>query len=354
MKILSFLLPLTSLLIVAGCNGGGGNSDGKLEGSITIDGSSTVYPISEAVAEEYRAEQRDVKVTVGISGTGGGFQKFSRGEIDITNASRPIKESEENDAKAEGIEYIEIPVAFDGLAVIVNPENDWVDYFTVEELKRIWEPEAQKTIKRWNQIRPEWPDEEIHLYGPGVASGTFDYFTEAIVGKSGASRGDFTASEDDNVLVQGVSTDKYALGFFGIAYFEENSNKLKLIPVDDEDPTNGTGPITPTIETVKDGTYQPLARPIYIYVRKSAAERPEVNDFVNFYISIAGELSNEVGYIALPDDAYDLIAERFEKRITGSVFQGDIVGVNIADLLREDHGNQKEPEPAQSPADTIQ
>lgn len=291
------------------CNSGGPKADQEqaLSGTISIDGSSTVYPITEAVAEEFRAVAPEVKVTIGVSGTGGGFKKFSRGETDISDASRPIK-SKEADACAENnIGYEEISVAYDGLAVVVNPENDWLDFFTTAELKKLWEPDAQGVITKWNQIRPEWPDEEIHLFGPGTASGTYDYFTEAIVGTSGSSRGDFTASEDDNVLVQGIAGDKYGLGFFGLAYFEENSDKLRLIPVD-----GGSGPVAPSLETVKNGTYEPLSRPLFIYVNTSAVQRQEIVKFVEFYIENAAELSKDVGYIPLPQEQYAKELEEFK------------------------------------------
>lgn len=273
--------------------------ESKLSGEIKIDGSSTVYPITEAIAEEFRRNQPDVKVSIGVSGTGGGFKKFSRNESDINDASRPIKDEEAQTCKENNISYIQLTIAIDGLAVIVNKENTWVDHITVEELKKIWEPAAQGTITKWSQIRAGWPDEPFNLYGPGVASGTYDYFTEAIVGKSGSSRGDFTASEDDNVLVQGISGDKNALGFFGLAYFEENQDNLKLIGVD-----NGSGVVIPTPETVKNGTYAPLSRPIFIYVSNAAAKRPEVVKFVNFYLENASTLVPDVGYIALPDAEY--------------------------------------------------
>ena len=278
-----------------------------LSGSIKIDGSSTVYPITEAIAEEFRAEAPEVKVTVGVSGTGGGFKKFSRGETAISDASRPIKDKEKVACEENGISYVELEVAYDGLAVLINPANDWVDHLTVAELKMIWEPTAQGVIMKWNQIRPEWPNEEIHLFGPGVASGTYDYFTKAICGEEGASRGDYTASEDDNVLVQGISTDKFGLGFFGLAYYEENKDKLKLVGVD-----GGNGVVTPTQTTVADGTYQPLSRPIFIYVNNKAAAREEVVTFVNFYLELVPEIAQEVGYIALPADAYAKQVEKFQ------------------------------------------
>lgn len=317
---LNAALFIGATLMFSACGGNsegtGGNGEG-LTGSIQIDGSSTVYPVTEAVAEEFRAEAPDVRVTVGVSGTGGGMKKFTRGDIDIVNASRQMQSSEASLAQENGISYVELAVAYDGLTVVVHPENDWVKDITVDELKRIWEPAAQGTIKKWNQIRPEWPDKEMHLYGPGVESGTYDYFTEAVVGKSHSSRGDYTASEDDNVLVQGVSTDPYALGFFGFAYFEENQNKLKAVPVDDMNDSNGKGAILPTLETVKNGSYAPLSRPLFIYVNSKAAARPEVISFVDFYLDNAGELSQEVGYIALPDNLYKEQKQKFEQFTTG-------------------------------------
>lgn len=297
-------------VFIASCGSKDSNSEGetaKIEGEVKIDGSSTVYPITEAIAEEFRTEQPNVRVTVGVSGTGGGFKKFCRGEIDINDASRPIKEQEAQNCQQDNIEFVELTVAYDGLAVVVNPENDWVDHFTVEDLKKIWEPSAQEKVTKWSQIRPEWPDEEFSLYGPGVASGTYDYFTEAIVGKSGSSRGDYTASEDDNVLVQGISGDKNALGFFGLAYFEENQDNLKLIPV-----SNGEKPVKPTLETIKSGEYAPLSRPIFIYVSKTAVKRPAVEAFVDFYLSNAAELVQDVGYIPLPKEEYEKQISKFE------------------------------------------
>ncbi|TPE44971.1 PstS family phosphate ABC transporter substrate-binding protein [Pontibacter mangrovi] len=311
-KNLSAAVLLGSTLLFSACGGGNGEeANSGLSGTIQIDGSSTVYPITEAVAEEYRTEAPDVRVTVGVSGSGGGFKKFTRGEIDIVDASRTIKPSEEETAKEHNISYIELPVAYDGLTVVVHPENNWVTEMTTEDLKKIWEPAAQGKIKKWNQIRPEWPDQEIHLYGPGVESGTYDYFTEAVVGESGSSRGDYTASEDDNVLVQGVSTDPNALGFFGFAYYEENQDKLKVVPVDDMDDSNGKGAIAPSLETVKDGSYAPLSRPLFIYVNSKAASTPAVVDFVNFYLESAPELSQEVGYIPLPAEMYKEQQEKF-------------------------------------------
>ncbi|MEW6683786.1 MAG: PstS family phosphate ABC transporter substrate-binding protein [Nitrospirota bacterium] len=302
---------------------------------IKVDGSSTVYPITEAVAEEFQKKNPKVRVTVGISGTGGGFKKFCGGETDISDASRPIKVSEVELCLDNKIAYIELPVAYDGLAVLVNPKNDWVTSMTPKELKKLWEPAAQGKIKRWSQIRAGWPDKEIHLFGPGVDSGTYDYFTEAIVGKEHSSRGDFTASEDDNVLVQGIANDPLALGFFGVAYYEHNKDRLKLVAIDDENPKNGDGPILPEFENVKNATYQPLSRPIFIYVNKKALDRAEINAFVKFYLTEGRPLVKEVGYIPLPDDVYDLALKRTESRVVGSVFggKGSQVGVTLQSLL---------------------
>jgi phosphate transport system substrate-binding protein len=310
-------LAIIAIFVACGNPKQDANTDeNALSGNITIDGSSTVYPITEAVAEEFRAEQGGVKVSVALSGTGGGFKKFGRGEIDINDASRPIKPSEDSLAKANNVSYVELIVAFDGMAVVVNPQNTWCNDMTVNELKMLWSPEAQGKITRWNQIRPEWPNEEIHLFGAGVESGTYDYFTEVIVGKSHSSRGDFTASEDDNVLVQGIASDKYALGFFGLAYYEENKDKLKMVGIDDENPANGDGPTLATIETVKNKSYVPLGRPLYIYVNSKAGVRKEVQEFVRFYLDNANILSEEVGFIALTDEETAAAKAKWEEFIT--------------------------------------
>lgn len=312
------LLFLYATMFIVGSCGTGSQAD-----TIAIDGSSTVYPITEAVAEEFRSEAPGIRVTVGVSGTGGGFKQFLRGETGINNASREIKPSEIELAEQNGVEYIRLRVAFDGIAVVVHPENDWADQFTVEELKKIWEPEAQGTVTRWKQIRSDWPDEELHLFGPGIASGTYDYFTEAIVGESGSSRGDYTASEDDNVLVQGVSTDEYALGFFGLAYFEENADKLRLIPVVNE---NGK-PVKPSLDTVKSGEYAPLSRPLFIYVSKQAVQKKSVRRFINFYLDNAAGLAREVGYVAMPDSAYAVEKQKFNE-FASSAGQ-DTTGISV-------------------------
>ena len=283
------------------------NTKTELSGTIKVDGSSTVFPVTEAVAEEFRTVAPKVNVTIGVSGTGGGFKKFSRGETNISNASRPIKNKEQKACEDNKVSYVELEVAYDGLAVLINPANNWVDSFTVEELKKIWEPSAQGTIMKWNQIRPEWPNEEIHLFGPGTASGTYDYFSEAICGKKVGTRGDYTASEDDHVLVQGISGDKYALGFFGLAYYAENKDKLSLVGVH-----NGTEIVKPTIETVSNGTYKPLSRPLFIYVNSTSLKSPEVVKFVDYYIEKAGELAQDVGYVPLPKMEYQKQAEKFK------------------------------------------
>ncbi len=302
----------------------------ELSGEIKVDGSSTVYPITEAVAEEFQKANPNVKVVVGISGTGGGFKKFCAGETDISNASRPITAAEMDACQKSGIEYIELPVAYDGIVVVVNPQNNWVACITVSELKKIWEPDAQGKITRWNQVRPDWPDHPLSLYGPGTDSGTFDYFTEAIVGKAKASRGDYTASEDDNVLVQGVANDKYALGYFGLAYYIENQEKLRALEID-----NGKGCVAPSEETVRNGTYQPLSRPLFIYVNRKAADRPEVAAFVRFYLTQGPALVKQVGYVPLSDTVYSLALQRFEARKVGTVFKGEPqVGVSIEALLK--------------------
>jgi phosphate transport system substrate-binding protein len=308
--------------LLAGCGGGEGTDATRVEQVITIDGSSTVYPVTEAVAEEFQLANPGSRVTVGISGTGGGFQKFCRGEIDIAEASRPITPGEAETCAAAGVQFVELPVAYDGLAVVVHPNNTWAESMTVADLRTLWEPAAQTTVTRWNQIRPSWPDREIHLFGAGVDSGTFDYFTEAIAGKSGASRGDYTSSEDDNVIVQGVAGDELALGYFGFAYYEENKDKLKLVAIDDEDDTNGAGPIQPAPDTVTNGLYRPLSRPIFVYPRTAALERPEVQALLDFYLREGVALVREVGYIPLSEREYDLVRARLAARTTGSMYQG--------------------------------
>lgn len=308
---------------------------GPVEGTILVDGSSTVAPVTQAVAEEFQALYPDVRVPVGISGTGGGFKKFCNGETDISDASRPIKPSEVELCQKNGIEYIELPVAFDGLAVMVNPSNNFAACLTVEELKQIWQPEAEGVINNWSQVREGFSNQPLTLYGAGTDSGTYDYFTAAIVGEEGSSRGDFLPSEDDNVLVQGIAGDPNALGFFGLAYYEENRDKLKLVAID-----NGDGNcVLPDITTVSQGTYQPLSRPLFIYVNRARVDqKDEISLFIDFYLKNAGKLSREVGYIPLTDEIYTLAQKRYDNRVTGSVFegQGSTIGVSLADLLAKE------------------
>jgi phosphate transport system substrate-binding protein len=306
-----------------------------LRGDILVDGSSTVYPISQAAAEEFRKLAPSVRTSVGIAGTGGGFKKFCVGETDISDASRPISVSERDACAQNNIEYIEIPVAFDALSVVVSPRNSWAQCMTVAELKTLWEPAAQGRVMNWRQIRSSFPDRPITLFGAGTDSGTFDYFTDAINGKEKDSRGDYQASEDDNVLVQGVSGDENALGYFGFAYYIENPGKLKLVAIDQD----GSGKcVEPSIETVKDGSYQPLSRPLFIYVRKEAAARPEVKAFVDFYLSKSYTpliQSREVGYIALNDEIYVAAAKRFANGTLGTMFpNGTEIGATVSRYLQ--------------------
>ena len=318
---------LALAVTLVGC--GGGSVD-----SVSIDGSSTVFPLTEAVAEEFMKDSQGARVNVGVSGTGGGFSKFLRGETAINDASRPIAPNEMEKAEEVGIDFIEIPVAYDGLAVVVHPENDWVDCLTADELREIWKPNS--SIDRWNQIRPSFPDRPLDLYGPGTASGTYDYFTEAIVGESEASRSDFTASEDDNVLVQGIRGTETALGYFGLAYYENNASELTALGVDPDGPDSGASCVTPSAETVNSGRYRPLSRPLFIYVNP-AKITPTVEKFVTFYLQNAGELAADVGYVAMPDEAYDLALQRFQNRTTGTVFgeEGvDATGTRVEEMLR--------------------
>lgn len=272
-----------------------GQKDESISGDIKIDGSSTVYPISQAVAEEFMNAYGDVNVDVSVSGTGGGFKKFAAGELDITGASRPIKDSEKEAAAANGIEAVEFKVANDGLTVVINKENDWALDMTVDELKKLWEPAAEGTVTKWSDIREGWPNETINLYGPGTDSGTFEYFTEAIVGEARASRGDYQASEDDHVIVQGVVGDKYAMGYFGFAYYVENQDTMNAVKI------NG---VAPTPETIENGTYAPLSRPIFIYVKQSELGRPDIQKYLEFHFTDGLDLIEEVGYIKLQDAAY--------------------------------------------------
>ena len=302
--------------------------------TVEVDGSSTVYPITEAVAEEFQKVGGGTRVTVGISGTGGGFKRFCRGETDISDASRPILKEEMILCAQNGVKYVELPVGMDALTIVVGKGSTWVDYLTVAELKKMWEPAAQGKVTSWKQIRDSFPDEKLALAGPGADSGTFDYFTEAVVGKAKSSRGDYQASEDDNVIVQFVSRNKGALGYFGLAYYEENMDKLKAVPVKATD----TAPaVLPSVATVNDGTYQPLARPLFIYVSAKAMKRPEVKQFVDFYLKEGGALAKEVGYIDLPAEEYVQAQQNFAAVKLGTAFGGvPKVGVRVADLLKRE------------------
>jgi phosphate transport system substrate-binding protein len=297
--------------------------------TISIDGSSSVYPITEAVAEDFQ-KKTGTKVTVGVSGTGGGFKKFCRGETDISNASRPILQKEMDACKEAGIQYIELPVAFDALTVVVNPKNDFVKSLSVAELNAIWK--SGSSVKNWKQVNPAYPDKALALYGPGTASGTFDYFTEAVNGKAKSSRTDYTPSEDDNVLVQGVSGNAGGLAYFGYAYYEENKDKLRAVPISAK---AGSPAVMPSPEAVKDGTYQPLSRPLFIYVNATAAAfKPEVKAFVNFYLENAPKLVAEVKYVPLPADDYAAVKAHFKALKPGTGFGGkNEVGIKVKDLI---------------------
>jgi len=329
------------IAILAGC-GDGETPRGEPGGAkrVKVDGSSTVFPITEAVAEEFQKKYRgQYQVTVGISGTGGGFKKFCRGETHISDASRPITAGERDNCAAAGIDYIELPVALDALSVVINPQNDWVSCMSVEELRTTWAPEAQNTVTNWSQIRDSFPDRPLALYGAGTDSGTYDYFTKAVVGEEHSSRGDFTASEDDNVLVQGVSSDINALGFFGLAYYEENRDKLKAVAI-----RNPQGEcVKPSLETAANGRYVPLTRPLFIYVNAAALDSSNaVSKFIDFYLDkqLAPTLVKEVGYVPLPPRAYDLAHRNVAERHTGTAFaDGSRVGVSIEDLLQADKAN---------------
>lgn len=285
---------LAATLLFAAC---GGRGEEVARRAISVDGSSTVYPVTQAVAEEFMAADPGIRVSVGYSGTGGGFKKFCRGETDLSDASRPISREETALCERNGVDYTRLTVAFDGITVVANPQNDWARCLTVEELRKIWRPRS--TVRRWSDVRSAWPGREMPLYGPGTDSGTFDYFTEAVVGEEAASRADYTASEDDNVLVMGVAGDAAALGYFGFAYYQENQERLKALEVD-----GGQGCVAPTPATIESGDYQPLSRPLYVYVARAAMERPAVQDFVRFYLENARELVPQVGYVPLSPERY--------------------------------------------------
>lgn len=302
-----------AIVLFSGCGGDGaeGRAGGDLGGRVEIDGSSTVYPVGVAVAEEFQIQNRGVRVTVGYSGTGGGFKRFCAGETDVSGASREISDSEREACAAAGVAFVEVPIAWDGLSIVANPANDFVECVSIDELRRIWEPGS--TVRTWRDVRPDFPAEEIQLYGAGTDSGTFDYFTEVVVGEAKASRADYQASEDDNILVQGVAGDVYALGYFGYAYVVENQDRLKLLEVD-----GGTGCVRPSEETIADGSYAPLSRPLYMYVSVAATARPEVRAFVDFLLDNAPELVPATGYHPLDAARYQEIKEAFSADASGS------------------------------------
>ena len=333
---LTKLLATTSLAAIAAASltiltGGSAFAQTK---TITIDGSSTVFPVSEAIAEEFqKANRGQIRVTVGISGTGGGFKKFCRGETDISNGSRPILKSEIEDCKKAGIEFIELPLAFDALTVAVSPSNNFIgECITVAELKKIWEPSAQGKVMNWSDVNPKWPNQKMSLFGAGADSGTFDYFTEAVTGKAKASRGDFTASEDDNVLVTGIEKDPNSLGYIPYAYYAPHAKQMKALGID-----GGKGCVKPSLEAVTAGTYNPLGRPLFIYVSKKAAEKPEIKQYVEFAMTKGTPLIQEVRYLPLPQKAYDGALKHFNEGRVGSVFGGvPEVGISIDELMKRD------------------
>lgn len=338
-KLSPVLRPASILLLVAalglgGCAGCDGRARDGLQGEVRVDGSSTVFPLAEAVAEEFMRDHPGVRVTVGVSGTGGGFGKFVRAETDVSTASRAIQPDEIAAAAAAGLPFVELPVSYDGLAVVVHPSNTWAECLSVAELRRIWEPGS--TVRRWSEVRPGFPDLPLDLYGPGTDSGTYDYFTAAVVGESGASRTDFSSSEDDNVLVQGVAGDAEALSFFGLSYVRENAERLRVVAVD----SSTTGPadparcVLPTVETVGNGTYVPLARPEFIYVRLTSLDRPAVRAFAEAFLAYAPTLAEEVGMVPLLPETIALVRQRLDARTVGSIFQNIRPGTGIRTVLR--------------------
>ena len=322
-----FALAIAAATTLVSCSG---NVSSTQNPAIDIDGSSTVYPITEAIVDSYKAQKEQADINLDVSGTGGGFDKFCQGETDITNASRPISASEMDTCRESGVAYIELPIAFDALTVVVNKDNDWIDSITTEELETIWSPEATNTISRWNQVNPEYPDRPINLYAPDPDSGTFDYFTEAIVGESGASRSDYLDSEDDNTLVQGVQQDPNAMGYFGLSYYETQKDEIKALAID-----SGDGAVLPSRETVESGQYQPLSRPLFIYINSSAAQKnPQLQALVKYYLEQAPDTVQQVGYVPLPEEGYELTKIHFDRGKVGTVFEGkSVFNLTIEELL---------------------
>jgi phosphate transport system substrate-binding protein len=329
---LGVVLVIGVAALAIACGGGSDDNDTpKLSGAVAIDGSSTVFPITEAVAEEFKKEQEGVNVTVGIAGTGGGFQKFCNGETDISDASRPISKTEMDACAAKNIQYVELPVAYDALSIVVNPQNNWVTCITVPELKTMWQPSAQGTVTSWEQVNPAWSaGGSLKLFGPGTDSGTFDYFTEHVNGRAKDSRGDYTPSEDDNVLVQGVAGEKSALGYFGLAYYVENQSKLKALQVSQ---TAGGQCVAPNAANVENGSY-PLSRPLFIYVKQDSIVKPEVKAFVDFYMANAADLAAEVGYVKFPDNYYTLVEGRWTAQKVGTMYANAAPGSTLISLLQ--------------------
>jgi phosphate transport system substrate-binding protein len=326
---LRFVLAAAVIGVVVAC----GSSGEDIEGEVTIHGSSTVYPLSEAIAEGFREVDSDVKVTIGIAGTGGGFQRLCRGEIAVQDASRPITEQESAACRRNGVDYIELPIAYDAVSIVVHPSNGWVTCITTEELKRMWRPSSELVVTKWDDVNDDWPDLDLRLYGPGFESGTFDYFTELILGEVGRSRRDYIDSTDHGLLVEAVSLQTNALSYVGYAYYRDNAlvinSQVRALAVDD-----GDGCVEPSAASVEDRSY-PLSRPLFIYVRSDAAARPEVDAFIDYYLRNVAEVSTDVGYISLPDRIYDLVRSRWHERKTGSVFAGAEAGSSLEQLLRE-------------------
>lgn len=304
---------------------------------IRIEGSSTLYPLSVAVTEEYLKSRGPARIAIGFSGTGGGIRKFIRGEVDITDASRPITNKEKRLASLSGFEFLELPVAYDGIVIAVNADNTWCESLSVPELKRIWNLDSQNRLTLWSQVRPEWPDERIYLFGPGTSSGTVQYFSVSVIGDPQGIRGDFSSSEDDNLTALSLRNNPLGMGFFGYSYYEKNRDSLKLVAIDDEDPTNGEGPVKPGVQTIMDGTYQPLSRPLFLYVRANYAEAGGLEDFLEFYLDSVPGLAYEVGLVPLPADLYELVDRRLRKGITGSMYGDptDSYRISVADMLKE-------------------
>jgi len=319
-----------ALLSVAASAPQSGSQLATLKGEIRVDGSSTVYPITEAVAEDFSKAAKGVRTTVGVSGTGGGFKRFCKGETDISNASRPITKSEAETCKGANIEFVELPVAYDGLCIAISKQNTWATKLTLDQIRKIYS--ASGTAKTWKDLDSAWPDRAIKVYSPGTDSGTFDYFKEVTVGKDGKVRSDMSVSEDDNVLVNGVAGDRDAIGYFGFAYYVENKDKLVAVAVDD-----GKGAVLPTDATILDGSYEPFSRPVFIYVNRKSADRPEVGAFVDFYLQQAAALSKEVGYTPLPESIYGTARTNWKARRTGTQFldaKGDKVSGSLANVYK--------------------